>query len=205
MTFIHQHQVVALKKAYSHRLVTVGISQFGNLKDIDSMTFKQSACGILVEYAGFDVTFTELFEMLVCQALIRRNKNDAIGLLAILLGIMAILQHIYMHEQCLARTSGRPESHLVQVGLREIRHAVIGLRIGIETQLEIRVYVGKQLLPVAEIFVEIYFREQQAEVLEIFPLDLSFALLADRFGMTIDVLVIGQQHLFGQLAGCKQP
>ena len=91
MPFIHQHQVVTLKKAHSHRLVSVGISQFGNLKDIDIMACKQSTCGILVEYAGSDVTLTKFFEVLVCQALIRRNKNDTIGLLAILLGIMAIL------------------------------------------------------------------------------------------------------------------
>ena len=97
-----------------------------------------------------------------------------------------------MHEQCLARTRGRPESHLVQVGFREIGHTVIGLRIGIETQPKIRVDIGKQLFPVAEIFVEIYLREQQAEILEIFPPDLSLALLADCLGMTIYVLVIGQ-------------
>ena len=57
---------------------------------------------------------------------------------------------------------------------------MIGLRISIETILKIRVNIGKQFLLVAEIFVEIYLRKQQTEILEIFPLDLSFALLANR-------------------------
>ena len=159
MPFIYQHQVVALKKAHCHRLVAIGVSKFGNFKNINVMTRKHPAGGVLVEHICSDIALPELFKVLVCQALIRRNQNDAIRLLTIFPGIMAILQHIYMHEQCLTRTRSRPESHLVKIGFREIRHAMISFRIGIETRLKICVNIGKQLLLVAEIFVEIYLRE----------------------------------------------
>ena len=123
------------------------------------MTRKHPAGGVLVEHICSDIALPELFKVLVCQALIRRNQNNAIRLLTIFPGIMAILQYIYMHEQCLTRTRIRPESRLVKIGFREIRHAMISFRIGIETRLKICVNIGKQLLLVAEIFVEIYLRE----------------------------------------------
>ena len=79
MPFIYQHQVVALKKAHCHRLVAIGVSKFGNLKNINVMTRKHPAGGVLVEHICSDIALPELFKVLVCQALIRRNQNDAIS------------------------------------------------------------------------------------------------------------------------------
>ena len=162
MSFIDQHQIVAFKKTYRYSLVAIRIAQFGNLKHIDILIGKQAACTVLVEYIGADITFPELFKMLVCQPFVRGDKDDAIWLPAIFFCIVEILQYIDVHQQRLPRTCCRPESHFVQVGFRKVGHAMIGFRVGIKFKLKIGVDVGKQFILIAEISVKIYLREKQA-------------------------------------------
>ena len=55
MSFVHEHQVVALKAVYGHRLVAVGISQFVDVDDLHGLlTSEQTSLSLLGEQIGME-------------------------------------------------------------------------------------------------------------------------------------------------------
>ena len=109
------------------------------------------------------------------------------------LEIMQKLQNVHVHDQRFAAAGGAHKSQLVQF----IR--CIGLKINESEGLAFDlpqpcIEISAKCVRVGKIPIQIHFREEQGDILEILPLQ-SAALLSNLTGVTADVFII-QAQLF---------
>jgi hypothetical protein len=75
--FVHQHEVVAFEGVHRHGLVAHLVAQPGDFDDLYGLPGEQAA-PVLVEQLGLDARRLELAQMLLGQAFVRREQDDAV-------------------------------------------------------------------------------------------------------------------------------
>ena len=108
-----------------------------------------------------------------------------------------------MHEQSLARSRGAPEGELTQI-VQLVGSYLVGHILALVECLDLGVQSLEQLVGCPTEAVQVELGEEQSQVLEVLPADGSCPPKVDRLGVTDDILVVGQQHIYVQLAAIGQ-
>ena len=206
--FVHQHEVVAFEGVHRHGLVTHLVAQPGDFNDLHCLPGEQTA-PVLVEQLGLDARRLELAQMLLGQALVRREQDDAVEFSppAVLGQVVLELQDVGVHHQGLATARGHPEGQLVQLlpGLACRIQGCDLVRLGLVhvPGCHLLVQPCQQGLRIPEVPVEIDLGEQQGQVLEVLPhhglVAARKAPLVEPLRVPDDVLVVLQQQFCRQL------
>ena len=208
MSFIDEDKVVALECIHRHRLLAHLLLQLGDLQDLHRTAGEQAA-SVLVEDLCLDARLLEFAQVLLRQPFLGREQDDPVQLARKTMRFQEplVLEDVGMHEQRLAAAGGHPEGDLVELearvlGLLQCRDPV-RFRERLVQRRNARVERLPQAGGVAEVAVEVDFREQQRQVLEVLPGDRLLTpgdapvveVLRDRN----DGLVVLQQLLVRQL------
>ena len=147
--------------------------------------------------------------MLARQTLVGREQDDAVQLRppARLAEIVQVLADVTVHEQRLPAAGRHPESQLVEVVHGEERELfardyvpVVGIHGHVQRR--------HQALAVAEIAVQVHFRHQQPQILEIEGIQrlaLQVAVAGDVLPVPDDVTVVFAQLIVRKSALFRQP
>ena len=126
--------------------------------------------------------------MLFAHAFVRRKNYDLVnGQFAVKslssFEVMLILQNIHVHNQSFSAARGAHERQLIQLVRR------IWLKINLNESLQPRIQIVTEIFRVGKISVKIHFREEQRDVLKIFPVQ-TVALFLDSTRMSADIVII---------------
>lgn len=119
---------------------------------------------------------------------------------------MLILQDVGVYDQRLAGSRGAPESELVElrqdIPSRIEQGHLVRVRLVLVVPLDLLVYRGEQCGRIVEVAVEIYFREQQRQVLKILPDNRALAArqspLVQALRVPDDILIVFQKQVVRQ-------
>jgi hypothetical protein len=116
VALVHQYQVVALEGVDGDGLVAHLVAQPGHFEDLDRLAGEQPA-PVLVEQFGFDARRLELAQVLLGQALVGRQQQDAVQFppSPVRLQRVLVLEDVGVHQERLAATGGAPVGQLVEL------------------------------------------------------------------------------------------
>ena len=116
----------------------------------------------LIDLASPKPALLKFIQMLFAETFIRRKQDDfgQLFIQARYFSIMLKLQQIYVHQQGFAAACGALKTEFIQIIFCIKRHIVVINPITVEPACKV-IQVGQQPLPVVEVAVKIYFREQQ--------------------------------------------
>lgn len=181
--------------------------------DVEDLAAGEEAPPLLREELGVDTRELKLLQMLVRESLVRSEQDDPVHRpTAVQVQVVLVLEDVDVHQQRLAASGRHPEGHLVQVLPRvrldaaRLRHGPSGRpRNGILAPIE-GIHVGVQLreqpVRVPEVPVEVDLSKEQCQVLEVLGIEERPCVVPpfrDPLPVPHDVLVVGQQHVVGQV------
>ena len=192
MPLIHQHQIVLLEAIDGDGLDLAFLLQLVHI-DYDHIILLLAETAILLEHRRRDGRQGKLIQVLFTHTLVGRQHDnlvngqpavDSLGPLE----IMQKLQNVHVHDQRFAAAGGAHKSQLVQFIRR------IGLKIN-EPEGSVFdlpqpfIEISAKCVRVGKIPIQIHFREEQGNILEILPLQ-SASLLSNLAGVTADIFII---------------
>ena len=207
VSFVHEHKVVALEGIHGDGLVAHVVSQARDFENLHRLACEQTAA-VLVEDLRVDSSGLKLTQVLLRQAFIWREQNDAVQVAsaASLVQIVLVLEDVGVHDERFAGTRRHPVGKLVELRpgfgrCVERREAVGNLFAGVVFR-DPDIDRGHEIGGPMEIPVEIDFREQKGEILKVFPDDRVFdaekAGFVQPLGVANDVLVVVEQLRDGE-------